>query len=129
MKHQGLDHFAIAVPDTDKALELWRDQYGLSVVCSEIVNDGTVKLTLLDMGNTQLQLVEPITEDHPLKDWIEKNGSGLHHICLRVENIDTAINESPVPTLGSPHEGTEGKRAIFVDRTATQDIQVEYTGS
>jgi len=117
------------VPDTDKALELWRDQYGLSVVCSEIVNDGTVKLTLLDMGNTQLQLVEPITEDHPLKDWIEKNGSGLHHICLRVENIDTAINESPVPTLGSPHEGTEGKRAIFVDRTATQDIQVEYTGS
>jgi methylmalonyl-CoA/ethylmalonyl-CoA epimerase len=129
MKHQGLDHFAIAVPDTDKALELWRDQYGLSVVCSEIVNDGTVKLTLLDMGNTQLQLVEPMTEDHPLKDWIEKNGSGLHHICLRVENIDTAINESPVPTLGSPHEGTEGKRAIFVDRTATQDIQVEYTGS
>jgi len=129
MKHQGLDHFAITVPDTDKALELWRDQYGLSVVCSEIVNDGTVKLTLLDMGNTQLQLVEPMTEDHPLKDWIEKNGSGLHHICLRVENIDTAINESPVPTLGSPHEGTEGKRAIFVDRTATQDIQVEYTGS
>jgi len=129
MKHQGLDHFAIAVPDTDKALELWRDPYALSVVCSEIVNDGTVKLTLLDMGNTQLQLVEPITEDHPLKDWIEKNGSGLHHICLRVENIDTAINESPVPTLGSPHEGTEGKRAIFVDRTATQDIQVEYTGS
>jgi len=129
MKHQGLDHFAIAVPDTDKALELWRDQYEFPVVCSEIVNDGTVKLTLLNMGNTYLQLVEPMTDDHPLKDWIEKNGSGLHHICLRVENIDTAIEDSPVPTLGSPHEGTEGKRAIFVDRSATQNIQVEYTGA
>ena len=129
MKHQGLDHFAIAVPDTGNALKLWRDLYGFPVVCSEIVNDGTVKLTLLDMGNTHLQLVEPMIDDHPLNDWIEKNGSGLHHICLRVENIDTAIEESPVPTLGSPHEGTQGKRAIFVDRSATQDIQVEYTGS
>ena len=129
MNHQGLDHFAIAVPDTEKALELWRDEYGFPVVCSEIVNDGAVKLTLLDMGNTHLQLVEPMTADHPLKDWIEKNGSGLHHFCLRVENIDTAVNESLVPALGSPHEGTQGKRAIFVDRSATQDIQVEDTGS
>lgn len=129
MNHQGLDHFAIAVPDTDKALELWRDQYGFPVVCSEIVNDGAVKLTHLDMGNTHLQLAEPMTDDHPLKDWIEKNGSGLHHICMRVENIDTAINESPVPVFGSPHEGTQGKRAIFVDRSATQDIQVEYTST
>jgi len=46
-----------------------------------------------------------------------------------VENIDTAVNESPVPALGSPHEGTQGKQAIFVDRSAAQDIQVEYTGS
>ena len=129
MKHQGLDHFAIAVPDTDKALELWRDQYGFPVVCSEIVNDGTVKLTLLDMGNTHLQLVEPMTADHPLKTWVEKNGSGLHHFCLRVENIDTAVNESSGSYLGIPHEGTQGKRAIFVDRSATQDIQVEYTGA
>ena len=129
MKHQGLDHFAIAVPDTEKALELWRDQYGFPVICSEIVNQGTVKLTLLDLGNTQLQLVEPLTTDHPLKNWIEKNGSGLHHFCLRVDNVDTAVKESPAPAMAPPHEGTEGKRAVFIDPAATQNILVEYTGA
>ena len=88
-----------------------------------------MKLTLLDMENAYLQIVEPMTEDHPLKLCIEKNGSGLHHICLRMENIDTAVNKRPVPTLGSPHEATQGKLPIFVDRSATQDTQVEYTGS
>jgi methylmalonyl-CoA/ethylmalonyl-CoA epimerase len=128
MNHQGLDHIAIAVPDTEKALKLWRDQFGFPVVCSEIVNDGTVKLTHLDLGNTHLQLVQPMTEDHPLQDWIAKNGSGLHHFCLRVEDVDTAIKESPIPTAPSPHQGTQGKRAVFVDKAGAQNTLLEYTG-
>ena len=88
-----------------------------------------MKLTLLDKENAYLQIVEPMTDDHPLKLYIEKNGSVLHHICLRVENIDTAVNKRPVPTMGSPHEATQGKLLIFIDRSAPQDIQVEYTGS
>ena len=128
MNHQGLDHIAIAVPDTEEALKLWRDQFGFPVVCSEIVNDGTVKLTHLDLGDTHLQLVQPMTEDHPLQDWIAKNGSGLHHFCLRVEDVDTAIKESPIPTAPSPHQGTQGKRAVFVDKAGAQNTLLEYTG-
>jgi len=128
MKHQGLDHLAIAVPNTDEALKLWRDQFGFPVVCSEVVNKGTVKLTHLDLGNTHLQLVEPMTSDHPLHDWIKANGSGLHHFCLRVANVDTAIKDSPVPTAPKPHEGTQGKRAVFADRSGTQNTLLEYTG-
>ncbi len=128
MKHKGLDHIAIAVPDTEEALKLWRDQFGFPVDCSEIVNEGTVKLTLLDLGNTHLQLVEPMVEDHPLHDWIAQNGSGLHHFCLSVENIDTAMNESPVPTAPAPHQGTQGKRAVFANRDRTQNVLLEYTG-
>ncbi len=128
MKHNGLDHIAIAVSNTDDALKLWRDQFGFPVVCSEVVNEGTVKLTHLDLGNTHLQLVEPMTEDHPLRDWIAQNGSGLHHFCLRVDNVDTAISESPASTAPMPHEGTQGKRAVFVDRAATQNTLLEYTG-
>lgn len=128
MNHQGLDHIAIAVPDTEEALKLWRDQFGFPVVCSEVVNEGTVKLTHLDLGNTHLQLVQPMVEDHPLQDWIAQNGSGLHHFCLRVEDVDTAIKESPALTAPSPHQGTQGKRAVFVDKSATQNILLEYTG-
>ena len=126
---QGLDHLAIAVPDTQAALAVWSDQLGLPVLYSEVVNNGTVKLTHLDLGNTHLQLVEPLTPDHPLQEWLSKHGPGLHHFCLKVDNVDHALESSPVPTAAAAHEGTQGKRALFLDKTATQGVQVEVTGS
>jgi methylmalonyl-CoA/ethylmalonyl-CoA epimerase len=126
--HQGLDHFAIAVPDTNEALKLWRDTYGFPVVCSEAVNGGTVRLTHLDLGNTHLQLVEPLTPDHPLRAWLAANGPGLHHICLRVADVSIAQATSPVPTAPAPHQGTQGKRALFFDKTATGGVLLEVTG-
>ena len=65
---------------------------------SEDVNGGTVRLTHLDLGNTQLQLVQPLTPDHPLQAWLAKNGPGLHHFCLKVEDVGEAQKHSPVPT-------------------------------
>ncbi len=125
---KGLDHLAIAVPDTDEALKLWRDTLGLAVVCSEVVNNGTVRLTHLDLGNTHLQLVEPVSPDHPLHDWLATNGPGLHHFCLKVDDIDEAMRVSPVATAQSAHQGTQGKRALFFDKAATGGILMEATG-
>ena len=67
LPHNGLDHLAIVVPDTAEALKLWHDQLGFPLLYSEDVMEGTVRLTHLDLGNTQLQLVEPLTPDHPLQ--------------------------------------------------------------
>lgn len=128
MKHQGLDHLAIAVPNTEEALKIWRDQLGFPVIHSEDVNDGSVRLTHLDLGNTQLQLVEPLTPDHPLHAWLAKNGPGLHHFCLKVADVGEAMATSPVATAPAPHQGTQGKRALFLDKSATQGVQVELTG-
>ena len=128
MKHNGLDHLAIAVPDTEEALKLWRDQLGFPVLYSEDVNDATVRLTHLDLGNTHLQLVEPLTEDHPLQDWLKQNGAGLHHFCLNVDDVEQSMQTSTVPTAPSMHQGTKGKRALFLDKNATNGIQVELTG-
>ena len=127
---KGLDHLAIVVPDTEAALAVWRDQVGLPMLYSEVVNGGTVRLTHLDLGNTHLQLVEPLTPDHPLREWLDANGPGLHHFCFTVDNVDDALRESPVPAAAStPHQGTKGKRALFLDKAATQGVQVEVTGA
>jgi methylmalonyl-CoA epimerase len=128
MKHQGLDHLAIAVPNTEEALKIWRDKFGFKVFHSEDVNGGTVRLTHLDLGNTQLQLVQPLTPNHPLQAWLTKNGPGLHHFCLRVEDVGEAQKASPVPTALNVHQGTLGKRALFFDTAATQGVLVELTG-
>jgi methylmalonyl-CoA/ethylmalonyl-CoA epimerase len=128
MKHQGLDHLAIVVPDTEAALKTWRDSLGFPLLYSEVVNGGTVRLTHLDLGNTHLQLVEPLTPDHPLQAWLAKNGPGLHHFCLKVDDVGEAMKQSPVPTAATAHQGTQGKRAVFLDKTQTQNVQVEFTG-
>jgi methylmalonyl-CoA epimerase len=131
MNHQGLDHFAICVPSTEDALKIWRDRLGLRVVCSEVVNGGVVRLTLLDLGNTQLQLVEPLTPDHPLQAWLAQNGPGLHHFCFKVADVGAAQAELRAAGLApavAPHQGTEGKRALFLLKGETQGVQVEITG-
>ncbi|MDO8541548.1 MAG: four helix bundle protein [Opitutaceae bacterium] len=126
---RSLDHFAIIVPDTDAALLLWRDKFGFPLLYSEVVNNGTVRLTHLDLGNTHLQLVQPLTPDHPLQAWLARNGgAGLHHFCLRVDNVSVAQAESPVPATATPHQGTQGKRALFLEKSATHGVQVEFTG-
>lgn len=131
MNHLGLDHLAIVVPDTEAALKLWRDTLGFPLVCSEVVNQGAVRLTHLDLGNTHLQLVEPLLPDHPLRAWLAKNGGpGLHHFCLKVANVADAVAAAPVPGTGAgPHEGTRGKRAQFLDPAATSGVVVEFTGA
>ena len=126
---KGLDHIAIVVHDTAEALKIWRDAFGLPVLYSEDVNNATVRLTHLDLGNTHLQLVQPLTPDHPLQDWLRKNGSGLHHFCLRVGNVADAMAASAIPTATAIHQGTQGKRALFLNKAATGGVQVEITGA
>jgi len=130
-RFRGLDHLAIVVPDTEEALKIWRDRLGLPLLYSEVVNGGAVRLTHLDLGNTQLQLVEPLTPDHPLKAWLSKNGPGLHHFCLKVDDVGQAHGELPkmnLPVAANIHQGTQGKRALFLDQSATQGVPVEVTG-
>jgi len=130
---KGLDHLAIVVPDTEEALKTWRDKFGFPVLYSEVVNNNTVRLTHLDLGNTHLQLVEPLGDDHPLRAWLKENGPGLHHFCLKVDDVGAAFDQVEQmglpPAQAKPHQGTQGKRAMFLDKTATDGISVELTGA
>lgn len=129
MNHKGLDHLAVAVSDTEEALKVWRDRLGFPLLYSEVVNDGAVRLTHLDLGNTQLQLVEPLVEDHPLCAWLKEHGSGLHHFCLRVDDISESMAEEDSLAVGIPHQGTQGKKAIFLDKEVSGNVLVELTGA
>ena len=128
----GLDHLAIVVSDTEQALKVWRDRFGFPVLFSEAVANDTLLLTHLDLGNTHLQLVQPLSQDHSLWSWLHTNGPGLHHLCLAVDNVAAAFDE--LPSLGlspgepRPHQGTQGKQALFLDRDCTAGVQVELTG-
>lgn len=131
LNHRGLDHLAIAVADTDEALKTWRDRLGFRVLLAERVNNDTVLLTHLDLGNTQLQLVQPLVPDSPLAQAVRERGSHLHHFCLLVDDVAAAKQElaaADMATAPHLHQGTAGKRALFLDKNGTDGVQVELTG-
>jgi methylmalonyl-CoA/ethylmalonyl-CoA epimerase len=131
MLFQGLDHIAIVVSSTEDALAFYRDRLGFPVVASEIVNDPPVRLTHLDMGNAHLQLVEPMTPDQPLNDFLAQRGEALHHICFKVDNVPQAMADLPrhglQPRAPIAHAGVNGRQAAFIDPAGTRGILIEIT--
>lgn len=131
-----LDHIAIVVRDTDEALAFYRDTLGLPLVLSEEIPSGNVRLTHLDLGNVHLQLVEPLTDDHPLQSHLDEHGEGLHHLCLKVGDVRQTIGSLADGDLAArglrakseqPHDGPRGRQAGFVDPETTRGVVWEFT--
>ena len=101
-----LDHVAIAVRDTDAALKTFEEILGLPVLHSEVLEDLRVRLTYLDVGNTLIQLVQPLESGLELSRWLDEHGEGVHHICFGVDDPLSAAAAmapagSPAPVLAS----------------------------
>jgi methylmalonyl-CoA/ethylmalonyl-CoA epimerase len=125
---RALDHIAVAVADTDRALEYFRDRLGLPVVAVDFPPEVPVKLTYLDLGNTYLQLVEPLDPNHPLAAWIETNGDALHHVCLGVDDVTAELRRlgpegAELPPIGSGW----GRPAGFVAGEIEHGVRFECT--
>ncbi len=126
-----IDHIAIIVRNIEQALSFYRDT--LDIVPSEIKEVPTeqVRIAFLPMGGpggSEIELIEPITPDSSLMKFLEKRGEGLHHICLEVDNIDTALQEMQekgAPVLDKqPRIAAEG-RAIFLHPKGTNGVLLE----
>jgi catechol 2,3-dioxygenase-like lactoylglutathione lyase family enzyme len=113
-----LDHVAVAVADTELALEYFSGRLGLSVVATDVVERPHVRLTYLDAGNAYIQLVEPLDADSPI-------GEGLHHICFGVDDVEGdagRLGDGPV-SLG----GGRGRVSAFVPGPRHHGVAVECT--
>jgi len=125
---RNLDHIAVAVTDSDQALRHFRDHLGLQVVAVDFPPEVPVKLTYLDLGNTYLQLVEPLDPAHPLAAWIGEHGEGLHHVCFGVDNVEQELcrlspADEPLQPLGSGR----GRPAGFVAGAPRHGVRLECT--
>ena len=124
-----LDHIGIAV----KSLEAARvyESLGLRVGHVETVETQKVKTAFLSAGDANLELLEPTSDDSPIAKFIEKRGEGIHHICLRVDDIEAhlarlkaegyrLVNEAPVP-------GAHGCRVAFLHPSAGNGVLIELS--
>ena len=126
-----IDHIAIIVRNIEQALLFYRDTLGITPSEVKEVPTEQVRIAFLPMGGpggSEIELIEPTTADSSLAKFLEKRGEGLHHICLEVENIDTALAEMQAqgaPVLDEqPRIAAEG-RAIFLHPRGTNGVLLE----
>jgi len=124
----GIDHIAVVVQDLDEALGVFRDALGLELCETQTIAGQDVKIAILPVGQSQIELLEPIGEDSGVAKFLASRGEGVHHICLEVDDIDDAlqglkakgvrlINETAVP-------GAHG-RVAFIHPKATHGVLIE----
>jgi len=129
MNKPKLDHIGIAVKSLDAAKVY--EALGLSIEHVETVETQKVKTAFLSVGDSKLELLEPTGPDSAVAKFIERRGEGIHHICLRVDNIEEhletlkaqgyrLINEAPVP-------GAHGCRVAFLHPSAGNGVLIELS--
>jgi len=126
-----IDHVAIIVRNIEQALAFYRDTLGITPREIKEVPPEQVRIAFLPMGGpggSGIELIEPTNPDSSLARFLEKRGEGLHHICLEVDDIDTALADLQArgaPVLDNqPRRAAEG-RAIFLHPKGTHGVLLE----
>jgi methylmalonyl-CoA/ethylmalonyl-CoA epimerase len=115
-----LNHVAIAVRDLDIAIRHYRDTLGAKVSEPLALPDHGVTCSFVDLGNSKIELLEPLGEDSPIIKFLERNpAGGVHHLCFEVPDIDDAtdkISRSGARIVGArkPKIGAHGNPVVFL---------------
>lgn len=124
-----LDHVGVAVRDVESALAFYRDALGIAVDGTEVVADQKVTAHFLDTGGARLELLEPTSPDSVIARYLERRGPGLHHITLRVADIDDTLarlKQKGVSLIDeAARTGAEGTRIAFIHPASAHGVLVE----
>jgi methylmalonyl-CoA epimerase len=128
-----LDHIGIAVKDLSAALAFYRDALGLEIEAPEEVASQQVRAHFVPVGQSKLELLEPTGAESAIAKYVEKRGPGLHHITLRVDDIEAAVAQ--VKSRGvrmideRPRLGAEGSTIAFIHPSSAHGVLIELKQS
>ena len=124
-----INHLGIATKGIDEALKFWSDALGLENVHTEVVEDQKVRVAMLPIGESRIELLEPTSEDSPISKFLEKRGGGIHHIAVEVDNIEAALaklKERGMRLIDeAPRIGAEGCLVAFVHPASANGVLLE----
>jgi methylmalonyl-CoA epimerase len=128
----ALDHLGIAVKSLESAKAIY-EELGLALSKQEEVPDEKVRLVMVPVGNTRLELLEPTSDDSVIAKFIAKRGEGLHHVCLRVPDLGAAVQKLTSDGVRLISEeikiGAGGHRYIFVHPSSAGGVLLELVES
>lgn len=125
----AIDHVAIAVPNLEAAMELYARALGCRAAHVETIEEQGVREALIPVGESFVQLLEPLTPESPVAKFLAKRGPGLHHVGYRVPDVGRAIEQ--LKEAGArmiddrPRRGSRGTRIAFVHPSSMGGVLVE----
>ena len=124
-----IDHIGIAVKSLTEALKVYEGAIGLKVSGYDQVDDQGVRVAMLDIGESRIELLEPTGPDSPIEKFMSKRGEGIHHIAVRVDNIEQALERlksQGVRLVDSvPRRGAHNTRIAFIHPSSTHGVLLE----
>jgi methylmalonyl-CoA/ethylmalonyl-CoA epimerase len=125
---EKIHHVGIAVHDLETALKFYRDTLGLHVHARDTVEDQGVTAALLTIGQSEIELLQPLSPDSPIGKFLERKGEGLHHICFQTPDVDAELamlKQKEVPLVDQvPRRGLAGM-ICFLHPKASRGVLVE----
>lgn len=129
MKPTAIDHIGIAVASIEESLKFWEQSLGIKCTEIEEVAEQKVKTAFLPLGDTEVELLEATDPESPVAKFIEKKGEGIHHLAIRVANLEEAL--AKMKALGlklideKPRYGAGGARIAFVHPKTAGGVLLE----
>jgi len=124
-----INHLGIATKRIDDALAFWQDALGLENVHTEIVEEQKVRVAMLPIGESRIELLEPTSEDSPISKFLEKRGGGIHHIAVEVDDIEASLQQLKAKGMRlideTPRVGAENCLIAFVHPASTNGVLLE----
>lgn len=129
MKLKNIDHIGIAVNSIEEALGFWEQTLGIELHGVETVEEQKVKTAFLPVDDTEIELLEATDPESPVAKFIEKKGETIHHIAIRVDDLEAAIEEMKAKGVKmideKPRIGAGGARIAFVHPKASRGVLLE----
>ncbi|MGI6092104.1 MAG: methylmalonyl-CoA epimerase [Veillonellaceae bacterium] len=126
-----LDHVGIAVKDLEQAKKFYTEVLGMTAMGEEVVEQQKVKVCFIPCGDSEVELLESTSPDGPIAKFIEKNGEGIQHIAIRVDDINAALADLKAKGVRlidqEPRYGAGGASIAFIHPKATGGILLELS--
>jgi methylmalonyl-CoA/ethylmalonyl-CoA epimerase len=124
-----IDHIGVAVQDLEEAVALYSERLGMEIQHRETVEEQGVEAVLLGVGESHVELLEPLAPDTAVGKFLARSGPGLHHVAYGTDDIQSAIDSARSAGLRlideEPRTGIRGSRVAFLHPKSTGGVLTE----
>jgi methylmalonyl-CoA/ethylmalonyl-CoA epimerase len=124
-----IHHIAILVKDIESSLKFWQDILGIEPSHISDMPNEAARIAFLPIGESEIELIQPVTSDSGLNRFLEKRGPGMHHLCLEVDDLQRWLNHLKIQGLQlineQPKVAEDGRLYAFIHPMSTNGVLVE----